>query len=299
MIENPIPWPDSKRCAVALTFDMDAESLLHISFRESAPGRVALASMLRYGPEIAVPRLLALFRRFGLQQTFFVPGWCVETYPATVERILTDGHEIGHHGYLHKRPNQQSRDQEQDSLARGMDAIVRLTGRRPSGYRAPAYAFSGNTLELLQEQGFLYDSSLFGADIPYLIGNRSGDLVELPTDLSLDDWTQYVCLPEFGYMSPIAAPARAMEVFRAEFDAVWRHGGLWTAVWHPFVSGRLARCDAIADLLEYMTDKGGVWFAPLHDIAAHVRHLIETGAWTPRRDTIPFWPAPMDEDHPV
>ena len=70
MIEDPIPWPDSKRCAVALTFDMDAESLLHINFRESAPGRVALASMLRYGTEIAVPRLL--FRRFGLQQTFFV-----------------------------------------------------------------------------------------------------------------------------------------------------------------------------------------------------------------------------------
>ena len=169
---------------------------------------------------------------------------------------------------------------------------MRLTGRRPSGYRAPAYAFSGNTLELLQEQGFLYDSSLFGADIPYLIGNRSG---QLPTDLlSLDDWTQYVCLPEFGYMLPIAAPARAMEVFRAEFDAAWRHGGLWTAVWHPFVSGRLARCDAIA--LEYMLEKGGVWLAPLHDIAAHVRHLIESGTWTPRRDTIPFWPAPMDED---
>ena len=38
--------------------------------------------------------------------------------------------------------------------------------------------------------------------------------VELPTDLSLDDWTQYVCLKDFGYMLPIASPQRAMEVFR-------------------------------------------------------------------------------------
>lgn len=299
MIENPIPWPDGCRCAVAFTFDMDAETLLHVNFRETAPDRVALASMLRYGPQVAVPRILEIFRRRGLKQTFFIPGWCAETYPATVERILADGHEIGHHGYLHKRPNLQSRDQEAESLGLGIEALARLSGRRPAGYRAPAYAFSKNTLELLQAEGFAYDSSLFGADVPYLIGNAAGDLVELATDLSLDDWTQYVCLGEFGYMLPIASPSRATEVFRAEFDAAWRHGGLWVAVWHPFVSGRLARADAIADLLDYMAGKGGVWFASLEEIAAHVRALTASGAWTPRRDEIPFWPEPLPADFPL
>jgi peptidoglycan/xylan/chitin deacetylase (PgdA/CDA1 family) len=299
MIENPIPWPNGARCAVAFTFDMDAESLLHVNFRDSAPDRVALSSMLRYGPQIAVPRILDLFRRHGISQTFFVPGWCVETYPDTVERILKAGHEIGHHGYMHKRPNLQSRDEEQDSLARGIEAIVKLSGKRPVGYRAPAYAFSKDTLSLLQAEGFAYDSSLFGGDIPYLIGNEAGDLVELPTDMSLDDWTQYVCLGEFGYMLPIAAPARAMEVFRAEFDAAWRHGGLWNAVWHPFVSGRLARADAIGDLLDYMVGKGNVWFAPLAEIAAHVRTVTADSAWTPRRDTLPYWPEPLPAGSPV
>jgi peptidoglycan/xylan/chitin deacetylase (PgdA/CDA1 family) len=299
MIENPIPWPNGMRCAVAFTFDMDAETLLHVNFRESAPDRVALSSMLRYGPEIAVPRILDLFGRHGLTQTFFVPGWCIETYPSTVERILNAGHEIGHHGYLHKRPNLQSRDEEQDSLARGIEAIVKISGRRPVGYRAPAYAFSKNTLSLLQEEGFTYDSSLFGGDIPYLICDNAGDLVELPTELALDDWTQYVCLGEFGYMLPIASPVRAMEVFRAEFDAAWRHGGLWNAVWHPFVSGRLARSDAIADLIDYMAGKGGVWFASLQEIAAHVRQVIADGSWKARRDSLPYWSAPMPSGSPV
>ena len=299
MIDNPIPWPDGKSCAVAFTFDVDVETLLHVNFRETAPNRVALSTMLRYDVNVAVPRLLGIFRRYGLRQTFFIPGWCAETYPGLVESVLEAGHEIGHHGYLHKRPNLQSRDEEADSLGRGIEALARLSGRRPTGFRAPAFAFSAHTLDLLQDEGFAYDASLMGGDVPYLIGNARGDLVELPSDYVLDDWMHYVCLGDFGYMLPIASPARATEVFRAEFDAAWRHGGLWVSVWHPFVSGRLSRAEAMVELIDYMQEKGGVWFAPLEEIAAHVRAVVASGAWTPRRDTLPFWPEPRPADAPV
>ena len=59
--------------------------------------------MGRYGPTVAVPRILDTYRRFGINQSF-IPGWCIETYPETVEAILKGGHEIGHHGYLHEDP---------------------------------------------------------------------------------------------------------------------------------------------------------------------------------------------------
>lgn len=299
MIENPIPWPDGKRCAVSFSFDVDAESLLHLNFRETAPTRVAMSSMLRYDVNVAVPRLIEIFRRYDMRQTFFVPGWCAQTYPGMVDAIVAAGHEIGHHGYLHKRPNQQSRDEEAQSFGLGIEALVKHTGKRPVGFRAPAFAFSQNTLELLQAEGFAYDASLMGGDVPYLIGNEKGDLVELPSDYVLDDWMQYVCLGDFNYMLPIASPQRAMEVFRAEFDAAWRHGALWITVWHPFVSGRLSRADAMVELIDYMQEKGGVWFAPLDEIAAHVRKVTASGAWTPRRDTLPYWPQPRPADAPV
>ena len=61
MIENPLRWPNGARCAVAFTFDMDAESLLHIYQPETAHNRLALSSMLRYGPEVAVPRIVAAY----------------------------------------------------------------------------------------------------------------------------------------------------------------------------------------------------------------------------------------------
>jgi len=98
---------------------------------------------------------------------------------------------------------------------------------------------------------------------------------------------------EFGYMLPIASPQRATEVFQAEFDAVHKYGGIWVAVWHPFVSGRMSRADAMASLIEHMQRAGGVWFAPLEDIAAHVRKVMAAGAWSPRVDHLPYYERPI------
>lgn len=295
VIKNPVPWPGGARCAASFAFDMDAESLMHLYFGDTAPTRIAMSSMLRYGPDIAVPRLMDMFARYDIRQTFFVPGWCVENYPAAIETIVNHGHEVGHHGYLHEKPNTLSADDEMINLRRGIDAIVKATGRRPVGYRAPAYAFSKHSLDFLLQEGFEYDSSLFGDDVPYLLSNGEASLLELPTDLALDDWPQYVCNKDFGYMLPIQSPQHAGAVFRAEFDAAWKYGGLWNTVWHPFVSGRLARCDAIASLIEYMLAKGNVWIAPLSEIASHVKKLIASGEWSPRSERLPYYQQPLNQ----
>jgi hypothetical protein len=100
---------------------------------------------------------------------------------------------------------------------------------------------------------------------------------------------------DLSYMMPIKASSHAMDVFREEFDAAWRHGGLWIAVWHPMVTGRLARCQALVDLIAHMLDKGGVWFAPLEEIADHVRGTIAAGQWRPRIDRLPYYEGPIHE----
>ncbi len=295
MIRNPIPWPDGARCAVAFTLDMDADSILHLAHHTSADTRVVALSMLRYGPEIAIPRIVETYRRFGMRQTFFLPAWCMERYPAAVETVLEGGHEVGHHGYLHEHPNELSRDEEHAWLVRSTEVIEKMTGARPRGYRAPSYRFSRHTLDLLLEEGFDYDASLMGDDIPYLLEGDKGTVVELPAHYGLDDWPHFMASRDFGYMMSIKSPAYAMEVYRAEFDAMWEHGGMWIGVWHPFLSGRLARWAAIEGLIRYMHDKGGVWFAPLEEISAHVRKMIDEGEWRPRIDRLPYYDGPIPE----
>ena len=112
MIANPPALAGGARCAVAFTFDMDADSILHLSHHRSADTRVAAMSALRYGPEVAVPRPVELYREFDMRQTFF---------PAClVHRALPAGggaHPEGRHGG--RSPPLPARARQRDVRRRG------------------------------------------------------------------------------------------------------------------------------------------------------------------------------------
>ena len=293
MIQNPVPWPDGARCAVAITFDMDADSLIHLDHPKDGHNRVSGLSMLRYGPEVAVPRILETYRRLDIRQTFFVPAWCIEHYPKAVEAMVAGGHEVGHHGYIHENPQGGTHQAEAYWLQRGIEVIERFTGQRPRGWRAPLYNFSRHSADLLIDAGFIYDASLMGDDVPYILQTDRGELVELPSHWGMDDWPQYVHTMDLNYMMPINAPSVAMTNFREEFDALWEHGGLWIAVWHPFATGRLARWSHVEKLIRYMREKGQVWFAPMEEIARHVAACRADGRFSPRIDELPYYAEPV------
>jgi peptidoglycan/xylan/chitin deacetylase (PgdA/CDA1 family) len=288
LIQHPFPWPEGKRTAACFSFDVDAESLLHLGFREDADNRVVTRSEMRYDAHVAVPRLLAIFRNHGIRQTFFVPGWCLEAYPEMVKAILDDGHEIAHHGYIHEMGNRLTPENERYWFERAVAAVERATGRKPAGFRAPSYGFSRHSLDLMFDHGMIYDASMMGHDVPYIIKHPRGEIVELPSQRALDDWTHFVLNRDFGWMMPLQTPEDGFAIYRAEFDAAWRHGGIWIAVWHPFVTARLSRAEAMEALIDHMKSKGGVWFAPLDEIARHAHKARADGRWQPFVDSMPY-----------
>jgi peptidoglycan/xylan/chitin deacetylase (PgdA/CDA1 family) len=274
---------------------MDADSLVHLAHPQDGYKRVSGLSMLQYGPNVAIPRILDTYRRLGLRQTFFIPAWCIERYPEAVEAILEHGHEIGHHGYLHENPVAQTRDEQTHWLDLGVAIITKVTGSGPRGWRAPLYNFSNESLNLLLSRGFTYDTSLMGDDIPYLLESRQTGkrLVELPVHWGIDDWPQYVQSFDLDYLMPIRSPRHGFETFAQEFEAAYKYGGIWTPVLHPFVVGRLARWDVFEGFLEEVLKRGGVWFAPMEEIAAYVRQAHDEGRYTARTDLIPQYPDPV------
>jgi peptidoglycan/xylan/chitin deacetylase (PgdA/CDA1 family) len=289
-----VPWPDGARCAACISWDVDADTLVLHSQQGRGHELYGSLSWLRYD-EVGIARICEAFAEYGLRQTFFVCAWCIERHPEMCAPIVEGDHEIGHHGYTHEAPNGLTPEGELHELRRGIELIESFTGRRPTGWRAPYAAQSAHSAAYLVEHGFTYDSSLMNDSVPYLIEAGGGQLVELPFDGSMSDWPHYAHVPDLGYVQSPKAPSTAMEAFREEFDAVHELGGLWLTIWHPHVSARPARLLAWKRLVEYMLDKGGVWFATLDEIARHVQACIEDGSYRPRTVRLPWYGATPPE----
>jgi len=295
VLSNPPPWPEGAACAAAVTFDVDSDSILHLEHPDDGHRRVGAQSWLRYD-QVAVPRIVGLFGRLGLRQTFFVPSWCAERYPEVVETIAAVCHEFAAHGYLHELAHTLEPAREQELIRRSADILERVAGRRPRGWRGPLYTFSDRTAEFLAEAGYAYHSGLMGDDVPYVLSTSAGEIVELPVDWANDDWPQFANTMDLDWRTPTRAPERGYEVFEAELDAALAYGGLWIAVWHPFVSGRPSRLRLLEGLIERARDRGA-WFAPLEEIAAHVDGLRRSGRWRPRVDRLPYDGGPVRDQH--
>lgn len=261
---------------VCLSFDFDAMSVW-FGFERTTP---AMLNRGEYGARVGVPRILDFLARRDIRATFFVPGHTVESFPEQTRAILERGHEIAHHSYAHIDPSQQSAEEERADMERALAVLERI-GVRPLGYRSPSLDLSGVTLELVEEHGFLYDSSLMTDDFrPFhprigdrvsshepLVRGRESTLWELPTCFELDDWPHF----QFNFDPPrhgLASPGGVLEIWRGELE--WMHAsvddGVMTVCMHPQVIGRAHRMAMLDEFVDAALALG-VRFRTLGDVA--------------------------------
>ena len=222
-----------------------------------------------FGARVGLTRILTLLEREVVPATFFVPGHTVETYPELCREIVARGHEIGHHGYLHERPVDLEPAEERAALERGLEVLELVLGTRPLGYRAPGWEHSDDTIGLLLEYGFAYDSSMMAQDFepyfcrqgdvvqldgPFLFGAEV-ELVELPVSWSLDD------LPQLEFMKAPLDPVpglsgydKTLSMWSTDWEYMIEHvpGGVLTTTMHPEVIGRAGRMRILEGLIAHM-----------------------------------------------
>lgn len=288
---DDLSWPAGHRAAAAFTFDVDAESCV-LAHDPAAAARMSLMSHQSYGPTVAVPRILKLLARQNIRATFFVPGFTADCYPDTVRAIVDGGHEIGHHGYLHEPMQGIDAVTEARYLDRGLDALERVAGIRPVGYRAPWWETNWHTPALLAERGFLYDSSLLDGDKPYRFAvapDSAETLIEIPVDWALDDWEQYAFYPGVTGSGVIESPAKVLEMWTLEAEAHHLEGGCFVLTNHPFISGRPSKAVALERLIERVRSMDGMWVTTLADIAAHAQQAC-TETYLHTRFEVPAFP---------
>jgi len=261
---TPKSWPNGARVAVCLSFDDDTEAPL---LRDGNTSPTSLSAS-DFGAETGTGRILAMLDRYQMPATFFVTGVDALLHPAMLAAILKSGrHEIGVHGWIHEFPPRLSDGEEERLLDKAIDYLTKVTGKRPMGYRAPSWAFSPNTLDLIRKKGFLYDSSLQAMDEPYEIlanGTPTG-LVELAIDWTLTE------TPYLGQNGRMPSPELLYQLYKDEFDGAYQEGTMFVLTLHPFLSGHRAPMHHLDQFVAYMKSKPGVWFATCEQIARYVR----------------------------
>ncbi|MFH9855599.1 polysaccharide deacetylase [Streptomyces althioticus] len=268
----PDRWPGGARAAVVLSFDSDHETI-PLRDGETSPGRLAQGE---YGARVGAPRILRLLAHHGVPATFFMPAVSALLHPEEARAYTEDGHELAVHGWIHERNTLLGREDERELTARALDTLDALTGRRPVGIRTPSWDFSGSTLATMLDLGFRYDSSLMADDEPYEIvaEGRPTGLVEIPVDWIRDD-APYFTMDRFGAVRPHSRPRDVGEIWRDEFDAAYREGGVFQLTLHPHVIGHRSRLVVLRELLDHITAHHDVWFATHAQLADTVRTVLD------------------------
>ena len=133
----PQSWPEDNRVAVLLSFDVDTQT-----WELMNGGRPSSSDLSQgeYGARVGLQRVVDRLTEYRVPASFFVPAVSAMLHPGMVETLCAaGGHEIGVHGWVHEHPSSLEPSEELDLMERSVGLLTSQAGRRPVGYRAPAY----------------------------------------------------------------------------------------------------------------------------------------------------------------
>ncbi len=246
-----------------------------------------------FSGEVGSPRLLKLFKQFGIKTTWFIPGHSIETFPEQMQAVVEAGHEVGMHGYSHENPIAMTPQQEEDVMDKSIELITKLSGKRPTGYVAPWWEFSNVTNELLLKKGIKYDHSLMHHDFqPYrvrvgdtwtkidftkkahewmkpLVRGKETSLIEIAGNWYLDDLPPMMFIKKSPNSHGFVNPRDIEQMWRDQFDWVYREYdyAVFPITIHPDVSGRPQVLLMLERLFEYINGHAGVKFVTMDEMA--------------------------------
>jgi peptidoglycan/xylan/chitin deacetylase (PgdA/CDA1 family) len=251
--------PNACRMAVTLTFDFQGGE----DIRPLPNGKINHEeyTQAEYGPHTGIWRLLRILDEEGVKATFMTCGAIAERYPDAAKAIVAQGHEIAGHGYHHECARDLTRAEE-DEVMRKTSAMIRsTTGQQPRGWRSCTQ--SSNSIELLVQHGYLWNSNSFSHDLPFLWESGGRFLVELPRQ-PFGDGRAYG-------RHDSGNPNDTLAIWKGMFDEFHeeskRHPTYCPFQFHPYISGRPGRARALRAMIQHMKAADGVWFATGSELA--------------------------------
>ncbi|HIV79552.1 MAG TPA: polysaccharide deacetylase [Candidatus Avanaerovorax faecigallinarum] len=267
MMDRPV-WPGGKKCAAAVTVNLNAE-LFWLALDPECEMMPKTLSLGQYGMTRGLDRILEALESRGLKGTFFVPGWVCERYGGQIRDIAERGHEIASLGYGNENMALYTREEQRGLLEKSLKSIRECCNVVPEGFRAPDGELTEETLEIAAELGFTYSSSLHDDDRPYTRKAGNTTIVEIPIH-----WDNYD-LPYFAFNYHPAFPAGQGRIMSYEgalsnwidyFDGCREYGLCYVFQTDPAASGSPGRIELFEELLDHIISFDDVWTATCGEI---------------------------------
>ncbi len=284
-------WPNQARIAVQFVLnyeeggencvlhgDAGSEQFLSEMFNPASyPERhISMEGIYEYGSRAGVWRILREFEQRGLPLTVFGVSMALERYPELVQACQQLGHEIACHGWRWIHYQNLPESVEREHMARGMEILTKLMGKRPLGWYTGRD--SPNTRRLVADfGGFAYDADYYGDDLPFWMEVRKTDgevVPQLIVPYTLDCNDMRFALPQgYSHADPFFQYLKdTFDVLYAEGDPAGLNAPKMMSVgMHCRLLGRPGRITALQRFLDHIGQHPDVWVCRRLDIAQHWR----------------------------
>ena len=235
---------------------------------------MSMEGIYEYGSRVGVWRILREFEKRGLPLTVFGVGMALQRHPELTAAFVELGHEIACHGWRWISYQNLDEATEREHMRFGLDAIEKLTGKRPLGWYTGRD--SPQTRRLVADDGgLLYDSDYYGDDLPFWMKVKRTDGAVVPRlvlPYTLDTNDMRFALPQ-GF-----AQAEDFYIYlRDSFDALYAEGDpngqnapkMMSVGMHCRLLGRPGRLVALQRFLDHVAKHDKVWVCRRVDIARH------------------------------
>ncbi|MBO9731674.1 MAG: polysaccharide deacetylase family protein [Chitinophaga sp.] len=263
-------WADGSRLIVSVSMQFEAggqpDDNPESPFPRNMPRGyrdLPAATWYEYGYKEGIPRMLDNWDKHGIKVTSHMVGSAVEKHPALAREIVQRGHEAAAHGRDWASQYMLPYEDEKRFILDGMEAVRKATGVTPVGYNANWMRRGENTLNILQELGFLYHIDDLSRDEPFITKVNNVDFVVVPYTLRCND-IQLVAGQWFS-------SDQFLQQVKMEFDQLYEEAAhrrrMMSISFHDRIGGTPQLVKATSELLTYMKQHPGVVFKRKDDIA--------------------------------
>ncbi|MCL1056733.1 polysaccharide deacetylase [Shewanella sp. Choline-02u-19] len=277
-------WPKGERLVISISmqFEAGAQPLdAEGPFPPMAEGfqDTITPSWYAYGMKEGIPRLLRLWKKHDIKITSHMVGLAAERHPQLAKQVADEGHEISGHGQTWSPQFNMSPAEERASYEESVDTLKRITGQRPLGFNAFWMRHSPQTLEILQDLGFIYHIDDLSRDEPSVTPVNNKPFAVVPYTLRNND------IGRFGGNTAMTAAAFLQEL-KDEFDVLYQEGDqrrrMMAISVHDRIGGTPGLVNALDKFIHYAKGHANVGFMRKDAIAQWALKQTDTPMNEPR-----------------